>query len=126
MGAAGELDRRDNHRRQRTTAPKVGRYPQLARSLQYRYNTRPLPAARPRSRLTHEVVVTKDGASSNGRYGANGVTEHRDRPRRPCPRRARSSGLQRSPAVNSGQQPGPLTCATAEGRAAVQCFPSSR
>jgi hypothetical protein len=52
--------------------------------------------------------------------------EPRSSPSRPCPRRDPSSGLQRSPAVNSGHRLRPLTCVTAEQRAARPCFPSSR
>jgi hypothetical protein len=47
-------------------------------------------------------------------------------PRRPCPRRALSSGPQRSPRGNTGQRAKSLTCTTAGQRPARQCFPSSR
>jgi hypothetical protein len=60
------------------------------------------------------------------RAGAIAEGLSRVRPFPPCPRRAPSSGLQRSPAVNRGRRLRPLTCVTAEQRAARQCFPSSR
>jgi hypothetical protein len=48
------------------------------------------------------------------------------RPRRPCPRRAPSSGTHRSPTVNSGQLLQPRNWIIACRWAAGQCFPSSR
>jgi hypothetical protein len=62
-------------------------------------------------------------APMSARSPVNRVTRYR---RRPCPRRALSSGPRRSPTVNSGQLPESLSCASARWRAAQQCFPSSR
>jgi hypothetical protein len=75
-------------------------------------------------RLPTRQVLAEHSRRSRAGAIAGGLS--RVRPFPSVPRRAPSSGLQRSPAVNSGHRLRPLTCVSAEQRAARQYFPSSR
>jgi hypothetical protein len=61
--------------------------------------------------LPTRQAVTEDGPHSQTELVLSLPDFDRCRPRRPCPRRARSTGIQRSPPDNSGRSGDALSCA---------------
>ena len=84
-GAAGDLDRTDNHGYQRTAVSKVGRAAQVARLPQLRLQRRSHSwAAAPPSRACPQDGYHQGRALPYGQGGVSGATGTGDRPRRPC------------------------------------------